>query len=73
MVMTIDEARQQHLTAVADHPGVRVRIFQLLVRAHRLDGVVDDQQGAVVDLLDTVTIERLGDDVAATDDRGMHF
>ena len=65
MVMPIDEARQQHLLARADHRYGRMPPRQVGERADSSDGSVLLQDRAVGDFLPPMAIQRAGDHRAA--------
>ena len=69
-MVTVDEARQQHLLAVADDRRIGVGAVQLRKSADRDNDPVALQHGAVVDLFPAMTIERPRDDMFAANDRG---
>ncbi len=69
VMMTVDEAGQQHLLACADDRRIWIGAAQLSESADRDDTPVALQHGAVVDLLPSMTIERPRDDMLSANDR----
>jgi hypothetical protein len=72
MMVTVDEARQQDLLAVADHRHRRMLAVQIVIGSHRDDDAVLLQHGAVVDLVPLEAVFRAGDGGAAADQTRGH-
>ncbi len=72
MVVSVDKARQQHLTAGAEHRDPRVFRDQLGSGADLGDDAVALQHRAVFDLMPMAAVGGLGNDGAGADDAGGH-
>jgi hypothetical protein len=72
MVVGVDKARQQHLTAGAQDRDARVSRNQLRRGADFGDDAVALEDRAVFDLIPAATVGGRGDEGAGADDAGGH-